>query len=191
MKHANIKRILTAVLAAVMLCSCAVCLILPASAADISVQNGTGSRGAVNVGESYAYRAIVNGEFTAFSLAMPTWTTTDSSCTLALFKWTGDPDDSLAAEPIASKRFDPMSDNATNKIEFDPQPAGEYLFAVIDANGSVGVWTNEGCTDNLGFLYVDGQEKNAQPELKITFTDKPAEPFGKCETIVEPIDGNH
>ena len=72
MKNIPLKRMLTVVLAAVMLASCAVCLILPASAADISVQNGTGSRGAVNVGESYAYRAIVNGEFTAFSLARPT-----------------------------------------------------------------------------------------------------------------------
>ena len=191
MKHVNLTRILTAVMAAVMLASCAVCLILPTAAADISVQNGTGSRGAVRVSESYAYRAIVNGEFTAFSFAMPTWTETDAACTLALYKWTGDPEDSMNAEPIASQRFDPLKDNATNKITFDPQPAGEYLFAVIEPRGSVGVWTNESCTGNLGFLYVDGQEKNSQPELKITFTNTPAEPFGKCETIAASIDGKH
>ncbi|MBQ7911575.1 MAG: PT domain-containing protein [Clostridia bacterium] len=191
MKKYSVKRVLTAVLAALMLATCAVGLVLPASAAEVSVQNGTGTRGAVSVSTSYAYRAKVNGEFTAFSFAMPTWTQPDSACTLALYKWTGDPEDSLKAEPIATQRFDPMKDNATNKITFDPQPAGEYLFAVIEPRGSVGVWTNENCTDNLGFLYSDGQEKNSLPELKITFTEDLAEPFGKCETIIEPVDGNH
>ena len=191
MRSMQIKRALTLLLAVVMIAASAAGLILPASAAEVSVQNGTGSRGAVGVSGYYAYRAIVNGEFTAFSMVMPTWTETNSACTLALFKWTGDPDSSLAAEPIASKRFDPMRDNATNKLTFDPQPAGEYLFAVIEPRGSAGVWTNENCTDNLGFLYIDGQEKNAQPELKITFTSTPDEPFGKCDTIVEPIDGKH
>ena len=191
MKFNRTKRIVTVLLAVVMLASCAAGLILPTAAADVSVQNGTGSRGAVRVGTTYAYRAIVNGEFTAFSFAMPTWTETDAACTLALYKWTGDPDDSMKAEPVASKRFDPLRDNATNKIEFDPQPAGEYLFAVTEPRGSVGVWTNENATGNLGFLYMDGQEKNALPELKITFTENLTEPFGKCETIVQPVDGNH
>ena len=191
MKHTSMKRVFTVLLAALMLATCAVGLIIPTSAAEVSVQNGTGNRGAVGVSGYYAYRAIVNGEFTAFSFAMPTWTTKDSACTLALYKWTGDPESSMAAEPIASKRFDPMSDNATNKIEFDPQPAGEYLFAVVEPRGQAGVWTNQDTTGNLGFLYVDGTEKNALPEMKITFTEELAEPFGKCETIVEPIDGKH
>ena len=191
MKHISFKRALAVLLATLMLATCAVGLILPSAAAEVSVQNGTGSRGAVRVGNSYAYRAKVNGEFTAFSFAMPTWTETNSACTLALYKWTGDPEDSMKAEPIATQRFDPMQDNATNKITFDPQPAGEYLFAVLEPRGAVGVWTNEGCTDNLGFLYVDGQEKNSLPELKITFTEDLAEPFGKCETIITPVDGNH
>ena len=191
MKAKSVKNTLSILLAILMLAACAAGLILPTAAAEVSVQNGTGSRGAAEVAGYYAYRAIVNGEFTAFSFAMPTWTETNSACTLALYKWTGDPDQSMEAEPIASKRFDPMKDNATNKIEFDPQPAGEYLFAVIEPQGKVGVWTNNSTTGNLGFLYVDGQEKNALPELKITFTNAPAEPFGKCETIIEPIDGNH
>ena len=35
MKHANVKRILTAILAAVMLASCAAVLILPSAAAEV------------------------------------------------------------------------------------------------------------------------------------------------------------
>ncbi len=191
MKMNHLQRLLSALLAVLMPTTCAIGLILPASAVEVSVLNGTGSRGAVVVSGYYAYRAVVGGEFTAFSFVMPTWTTTDSACTLALYKWAGDPDSSLAAEPIASKRFDPMRDNATNKITFDPQPAGEYLFAVIEPRGQAGVWTHENCTNNLGFLYVDGQERRSLPELKITFTEAVSEPFGQCETIVESVDGNH
>lgn len=191
MKMIRFKRALTVLLSAVMLAACATGLILPTYAGEVSVQNGTGTRGAVRVSDTYAYRAKVNAEFTGFSMAMPTWTETDSACTLALFAWTGDPESSMAAEPIASVRIDPMRDNATNRLDFDPQPAGEYLFAVMDTRGAVGVWTNESSTDNLGFLYLDGQEKVAEPELKITFPVVPDQPFGKCETIVQPIDGKH
>ena len=191
MKTNTLKRALACLLGVIMLVSCMTCLILPSSAAEISVLNGTGERGAAQVTGYYAYRAKVNGEFTAFSFAMPTWTTKDSACTLALFKWTGNADESVAGTPIATKRFDPLSDNATNKLTFDPQPAGEYLFAVIEPRGQVGVWTNENPTNTLGFLYVDGNEKNALPELKITFTEDLAEPFGKCESVADAIDGKH
>ncbi len=191
MKTLYFKKTLSVLIAVLMLAACAAGLILPTYAGEVSVQNGTGNRGAVRVSATYAYRAKVNAEFTGFSMAMPTWTETNSACTLALFKWTGDPDTSMAAGPIASTRIDPMRDNAINRLDFDPQPAGEYLFAVLEPRGAVGVWTNEGCTDNLGFLYLDGQEKVAEPELKITFPVIPDEPFGQCETIVKPVDGNH
>ena len=49
MKHVNVKRILTAILAVVLLASCGACLVLPSAAAEVSVLNGTGSRGAVEV----------------------------------------------------------------------------------------------------------------------------------------------
>ena len=192
MKKQRLKTLACLLVTLILLASIATMSVFLAHASvDVSVQNGSGSRGAVEVTGYYAYRAIVNGEFTAFSLAMPTWTETNSACTLALYKWTGDPDSSLEADPIATQRFDPMKDNATNRIEFAPQPAGEYLFAVIEPSGKVGVWTNQDCTNNPGFLYIDGAERNAIPELKITFTEELSEPFGQCETIVEVIDGKH
>ena len=144
MKRISIKKNLAILLVVLMLAACATCLVLPTLAADVSVQNGTGNRGAVRVSDFFAYRAKVNGEFTAFSYSMPTWTETNSACTLVLYKWTGNLTESMAAEPIASQRFDPMKDNATNKLTFDPQPAGEYLFVVQETRGAVGVWTNEG-----------------------------------------------
>ena len=191
MKNNWIKRIIPLLLCALTVTACIIGLVLPTSAVEISVQNGTGSRGAIRVEKTYAYRAIVNGEFTGFGMAMPTWTKNDSACTLALYKWEGDHDTSLAAQPIASIRIDPMSDNATNTLTFDPQPAGEYLFVVQDPRSEVGVWTNKDTTNNKGYVYLDGKETNAEPELKINFTSAPAEPFGQCEPMKTPIDGNH
>ena len=191
MRYPITKKLLPLLLAVLMLTALVPLIMLPVGAAEVSVQNGTGSRGATRVESTYAYRAKVMGEFTGFSMAMPTWTETNSACTLALFKWTGDPVASLQASPIASVRIDPMKDNATNRLDFDAQPAGEYLFAVLEPRGSVGVWTNTDVTDSMGFLYLDGKEKTAEPELKITFTNVPAEPFGKCEPYEIPVDGKH
>ncbi len=178
-------------LAVIMLAACLSAAIVPAHAEEVPVMNGSGTRNPIRVETTFAYRAKVNAEFTGFSFAMPTWTEKNSACTLALFPWLGDPIDSLRADPIASVRIDPMQDNATNRLDFDPQPAGEYLFAVLDPRGAVGVWTNTDVTDGKGFLYLDGSEKNHEPELMITFTETPSEPFGKCEQFEIPVDGKH
>ncbi len=192
MKRSRIFSLVSLLLCVLMLAACVSLLILPASAQEISVMNGTGgTRNAVRVNTTYAYRAKVNAEFTGFSFAMPTWTETNSACTLALYRWLGDPEDSMEAEPIASVRIDPMKDNATNRLDFAAQPAGEYLFAVIEPRGAVGVWTSTDVKDGKGFLYLDGSEKNHEPELKITFVGEPADPFGKCEAFEIPVDGKH
>ena len=190
-KRFAFAKILPLLLAVLIIAACIPPLILPAYAAEVSVMNGTGAREALRVETTFAYRAKVNGEFTGFSFAMPTWTETNSACTLALFKWTGDPDDSLAGTPIASVRIDPMKDNATNKLTFDAQPAGEYLFAVLETRGAVGVWTNTNVKNGKGFLYLDGSEKPHEPELKINFVNPPAEPFGQCESVGIEVDGKH
>ncbi len=191
MKKTTFQRVIAFFLCMIMLLTCMIGMVIPASAEDVSVQNGTGTRDAVRIDNVYAYRAKVNGEFTAFAMAMPTWKETNSACTLALFKWTGDVEASMATTPIATRRIEPMNDNATNRLSFDAQPAGEYLFAVIEPRGAVGVWSNIDCTDNKGFTYVNGVEHHSEPELTITFTQVPDEPFGQCEPMKDPIDGNH
>lgn len=66
MKHIKFKHILSIFLTVVMLAACITCLVLPAYAAEVSVQNGTGTRGDIHVDTTLAYRAKVNGEFTGF-----------------------------------------------------------------------------------------------------------------------------
>ena len=150
---------------------------------SISVQNGTGTRGAVAVGKTYSYRAIVNGSFDGFGFCMPTYSTSDAECTISLYKWTGNYDSTLAGDPIATQRFAPMKDNDTNWVRFDAQPAGEYLFHISDPKGKPGVWTNSNPTDSKGFLYINGVEQRGEPELHFNFENDnvPEEPFGTCQ----------
>ena len=183
MKTMRRKHILTACLTAILLMSALSVLALPTGAASYvkSIQNGTGTRSAESIYAPFSYRVNVLGEFTAFGFAMPTWTRDDSVCRLSLYLWSGTYEDTLKQEPIATKVFDPMRDNATNTVTFDPQPAGEYLFHVSEPQGSVGVWANVNPTDSLGYAYKDGTEsKSLEPELHITFTENLNEPFGAC-----------
>ncbi len=176
------KRILSLVLCCVMLFGMIPAAALSVSAAsDVSIQNGTGSRGPVRVGKTLSYRAIVNTPFTGFSFCMPTWTRPDSVCTLSLYKWAGTYDKTVAGTPVASKVFDPMTDGAKHWVEFDEQPAGEYLFHVSDPKGEVGVWTNTSPTNSKGFFYENGLEGRGEPELIIRMTEASDEPFGNCE----------
>ena len=150
---------------------------------SIGVQNGTGTRGAVAVGKTYSYRAIVNGSFDGFGFSMPTYNTTDSEATISMYKWLGDYATTVASEPIVTERFAPLKDNATNWVRFDPQPAGEYLFHISEPKGQVGVWTNQNPKDSKGFLYLNGVEQRGEPELHFNFENDnvPEEPFGTCQ----------
>ena len=173
-----------------LLCFCMLATALSAfavSAEDpprsISVQNGSGTRGAVAVGGAYSYRAIVNGSFDGFGYCMPTYNRTDSEATISLYKWEGSYKATIAKEPITSQRFAPLKDNATNWVRFDAQPAGEYLFHISEPKGQVGVWTNQNPTDSKGFLYLNGVEQRGEPELHFNFENDnvPEEPFGTCQ----------
>lgn len=194
MKALHPTRWLSLVLTVAMLLSVCTLIILPASADgyDTSVQNGTGSRTALRASDSISYRARVLGAFTAFSFTMPTWTTTDSVCRLSLYAWNETFDQTVAGEPIATKLFDPMKDNATNSVSFEEQPAGEYLFHISDCRGLVGVWINENVQNPLGYAYKDGAEtQTIEPELKIRMVEKLDTPFGLCDPSIAPVDGKH
>lgn len=194
MKTSRAKRILTSCLAALLLAGTLSVLTLPTGAASYarSIQNGTGERSAEQLVDTLSYRVKILCEFTGFSFCMPTWTRTDSACRLSLYLWCGTYEDTLAQEPIATKVFDPMRDNATNSVTFDAQPAGEYLFHVSDIRGSVGVWVNNNPTDSKGFAYKGSTESQSlEPELKIMLVQNLDDPFGTCEPSVAPIDGNH
>ena len=181
MKRNHCKRLLALALSVLMVAAAFAAVIPVSAASEVSIQNGTGTRSPIRVGKTYSYRAKVNGEFSAFGYCMPTWTKPNSYATLYLYKWQGNYEKTVKSTPVASKVFNPLTDGAYHWVEFDPQPAGEYLFHIADGGADVGVWTNTGPTDSKGFLYLDGLEQRGEPELKIRFTESPAQPFGNCE----------
>ena len=180
MKFMKTKRLLALALSVLMVIT-TFAAIIPVSAADVTIQNGTGSREPIRVGKTFSYRAIVNGEFTGFGINMPTWTKPDSYATLYMYKWQGNYEKTIASTPVASKVFNPLKDGQYHWVEFDAQPAGEYLFHIADGGTDVGVWTNTSPTDPKGFLYINGVEQRGEPDMKIRFTNAPDEAFGNCE----------
>ena len=187
MKHCkHIKKTLVWLICLSMLLAAFSSFAAYAAGGSVSIQNGTGNRGAVAVGKAYSYRVKVNGSFDGFAYTMPTYNRTDSEATLSVYKWEGDYASTIAGEPIAKERFAPLKDNATNWVYLDAQPAGEYLFHISEPKGQVGVWTAQNPTDSKGFLYLNGTEQRGEPELQIRFTDDvPEEPFGTCEASAD------
>ena len=185
MKRFSFKRMLALCLSLLMmLSSLTAVLTFTVSAApkkEHSIQNGTGKREPIRIGEGFSYRAKLEYAFNSFGFCMPTWEKKDSKSTLYLYAWKGTYEATLAAEPIAKQVFDPMVDGHTNWVTFDPQPAGEYLFHIADASYDAGVWTNTLPTGSKGFLYLNGKEQRGEPELSIRFTEAVEDPFGNCE----------
>ena len=93
----------------------------------------------------------VNGEFSAFSFVMPTWTVSGKySAYLSVYRWDTDYDTTVAAEPILKQTFEDFEDNSTLSMDFGSVDekafgAGTYLLVAkdgIDTQGTgVGVWT--------------------------------------------------
>ena len=183
MRNQLIKRMMACLLALIML-STAFAFALPASATEdvvLITEDQMTARTPHRIGKTFSYRANIGGEFTGFGFHMPTWTKPDSKATMSIYKWQGTYESTLKTQPIASKRYDPMTDGMCHWVEFAAQPAGEYLFHVSDVSTDVGVWTDVSPKNPKGFSYVDGIEQRGEPQLAVRFTEKPAEPFGLCE----------
>ena len=59
----------------------------------------------------------VNGEFSAFSFVMPTWTVSgEYSAYLSVYRWDTDYKTTVSAEPLATKEFTGLNDCAENRF---------------------------------------------------------------------------
>ena len=144
----------------------------------------------VSSGTTVGVRMSLGAPFNKLTMCMPTWSTSDSSATLALYKWQTDFETTIAAQPVASKDFQNLRDNAHNALSFDEMPAGEYLFCVQNVTGKVGIWTMKSNVSK-GYLYNDGLELQNDTEISVYFTKTPAEPFFPVTSMADAIDGNH
>ena len=180
MRDKKSLRLLALILCMVMVASVFTALIPVHASSNVSVQNGTGTRSAIQVTGTYSYRAYLNGSFNGFAFSMPTWNTTNARATLLLYKWQGSYSATVASAPIASKTFNPVSDNAYHWVDFAEQPAGDYLFHVANISGKVGVWTNTGTSNSMGHMFLNGTEQSYQPDLQVRFTNSANASFVYC-----------
>ncbi len=159
-----------------------------AAGAVVNVHSSSGAnRGAQNVAGDYAVRLGIGGAFTAVEVSMPTWSTTDSAATLSLYAWDTNYDTTIMSEPLVTQRFDPLRDNAYNKLTFDPLPAGEYFLRIHDVRGQVGVWVQD-YSNNGSYVYTNGSESRRDWDMRVTFIERPDTPFFELEpqTVVAP-----
>lgn len=141
-------------------------------------------RVAKQVGGDYGIRMGYNAPFSEVSVSMPTWATSDSSASLSLYVWDTNYDKTIAAEPVATQHFNPLKDNAYNKLTFDPAlPAGEYFLRIHNVSGQVGVWVSD-FTVSGGYCYVNGSESRNDWDMRVTFTESVDEPFAQLEPQV-------
>ena len=187
MKRQHLRNILLFLLSICMLSAAFSTLVAYAAAGDVSVQNGTGTSAAIEISQSYSYRAIVNGAIDRFGISMSTTQATGTACTLSLYAWAGTYESTLAGEPIASQTFTELQNSTYIWLDFPAQPAGEYLFHVSDVTGQVGVWTKKNPKNSKGFLYIDGKEQKGDPALKVHFENAkiPTEAFGTCQASAD------
>ena len=143
----------------------------------------------VNPGEVCGMHLCVSAPFTGMSFCSPTWGTKDSSAAYALYKWEGSWSSTIAAAPLFTQYLTDMPDGATCWLNFPAQPAGEYLFALQDVNGTVGLWVYPK-TVSKGWFIQNGTEINGEARLTIAFASQADGYFTECGSILD-VDGKH
>ena len=136
-------------------------------------------------------RLGLGAPFRKFTLCMPTWGDKTVSLTLSLYKWDTDFDTSRAASPVATRRVENHPDNGHAALEFEEQPAGEYLICIDEfSGGRLGAWQMSEAVSHA-YTYENGMEKAASWEISVSFTKTPADPFLPLESTKDAIDGKH
>ena len=102
---------------------------------------------------------------------------------ISAYRWTGDIESTVSGTPIATKQFTALIDNAVNRLEFDPVPAGEYFFCMEKSEGNIGCWTASDNGVSLGFAYDETHEINADLEMYLTVTEYTENVFSKVDSI--------
>ena len=129
--------------------------------------------------------------FNKFTLCMPTWGDKGVCLTLSLYKWDTDFDTTRSASPVATRKIENHPDNGHAYLEFDEQPAGEYLICIDEfSGGRLGAWQMSDAVSNA-YTYEGSLEKAASWEISVSFTKTPVEAFRKIESTKDAIDGKH
>ncbi len=138
----------------------------------------------VNPGEQLGFRFHPEAPFNALDVCCPSWSNNIGSLRFSLFRWTGNFEESVRADALATELFVDFADNATLHFSFPEQDDGEYLLVLHDAVETVGVW---GFRSDIsgGRLYYDGLEGEGEFQATIRCTMTPEQNFTECESILD------
>ena len=181
------KRILCLFFSAVMVFS----LILPTAASsdtyEIRAFNNDNGHSYTSLCEEIGIlgmRVKVNVPVCAVGFCIPTNSVSGKfSVWISAYRWKGDIESTVSGTPIATKQFTALIDNAVNRLEFDPVPAGEYFFCMEKSEGNIGCWTASDNGVSLGFAYDETHEINADLEMYLTVTEYTENVFSKVDSI--------
>ncbi len=191
MKHLHTtfcgRRVLSLLLATLLLFAAVSVLILPAGAApytytSYTMANNDKAPKEVAAGSVMGLRLGMNESFDSIALSLCTWSTTDSAARLSIYKWDRNCKATEAGTPIATEFLDPLADNGMATLTFDAQPAGEYYITISETRGKVGVWAVNGNSMTKGLVYFGGTGEKLDLCLSVHFLDKPDE----CFTTLSP-----
>ena len=166
--------------------------VLPAHAQTTQVKAYVAQAEARQISESVGVmgmRVKLTAPVSGVGFTMPTWSVSGKySAYITAYKWLGTYSATVAAEPFATKQFVALSDNATNWLYFEKQPAGEYFFAIENVEGTVGCWCAADNAGSLGFRYTDGVENKGDMLMTLEVEGNGRNLFEQCESA-EPVYG--
>lgn len=178
------KKLICIVIAALMLLSTVSLSAAAEEAYNVNAYSnqGEGSPTTISLNSTFGIRLKMNAPFNGVSVRLSTYVKTDTISTVSVYKWSEDFEETLKADPVASKQFDPVRDNLKHDVKFDAQPAGEYLVTVRNDNSQLCIWVWDSNTVGKGLLYADGAEKKADINITVSFTEKTDEPFSAVQS---------
>ncbi len=150
-------------------------------AKTINAYNGAKTTSAIEATFDLSIHMHFGAPFNSLSISMPTWGTAGSSCTIGIYEWEDSYLTTIQKDPLATKNYSKLADNATNTFKFDEVPAGEYLIRIYNVKGRVGVWAYEKDTSK-GYTYIGGNEAEYDWKMAVGFTKTPKDPFFAVES---------
>ena len=182
------KKVLCILISALMIFTAAVLTVSAEGEYKINAygDESGGSDNNIPLGDTCGIRLIMNAPFKALSVRLSTYLKSDSIATISLYKWAGDFEDTLKTAPLAEKTFNPVNDNLKHDMEFDTQPAGEYLIGIRNDNSQLCVWAWKSTNAiGKGMFYSGGSESAYDINVTVTFTEKVDEPFSKVSAAAQ------
>lgn len=141
----------------------------------------------ISPGDDLGMRFIANASFNMINVACPSWGDNIGNLTFSLYKWDTGYETTVAGTPIATHTFVNYNDNQTLELDFDAQPAGDYVLVASNATQTVGVWEDSGDVAH-SFIYSNGVESKGEFQAQIGYLTVPSVLFG---TPTSQIDISH